>query len=49
KPLFHQLAAQNNGGAIFYSPTEVQQARDLLTEQEEAKKRKAALKANKKI
>jgi hypothetical protein len=49
KPLFHQLATQNDGGAIFYSPNKVQQARDLQKEQEEAKERETALKANKKL
>ena len=37
KPLFHQLAAQSEGRAVFYSPQKVQQARDLVQEKEDAK------------
>jgi hypothetical protein len=29
KPLFHQLAAQQDGYATFFSPKKVQEARDL--------------------
>jgi hypothetical protein len=49
KPLFHQLAAQSEGRAIFYSPQKVQQARDLVQEKEDAKKQDEALKADKRL
>ena len=49
KPLFHQLATQQDGHATFFSPKKVQEARDLQKEQQDAKDREAALKANKKI
>ena len=49
KPLFHQLAAQQNGHATFFSPKKVQEARDLQKQQQEAKDHEAALKADEKL
>jgi DDE superfamily endonuclease/Tc5 transposase DNA-binding domain len=49
KPLFHQLAAQQNGYATFFSPKKVQEARDLQKQQQEAKDHEAALKADEKL
>jgi hypothetical protein len=49
KPLFHQLAAQSEGRAVFYSPQKVQQARDLVQKKEDAKKQDEALKADKRL
>lgn len=49
KPLFQQLAAQENGRAIFYSPKKVQEARELQQQQQDAKEHEAALKADEKL
>jgi ATP-dependent Zn protease len=49
KPLFHQLTAQSEGRAVFYSPQKVQQARDLVQKKEDAKKQDEALKADKRL
>jgi hypothetical protein len=49
KPLFHQLAAQQDGHATFFSPKKVQEARDLQKQQQEAKDHEVALKADEKL
>lgn len=49
KPLFKQLGSVENGGAIFYSPKKVQEARDLITEKEAEERRLARAKEEAKI
>ena len=49
KPLFHQLAAQQDGHATFFNPKKVQEARDLQKQQQEGRDHEAALKADEKL
>lgn len=49
KPLFHRLAAAEDGKAIFYSPSKVQAARELQKEEQQTKEAAIALKAEEKL
>ena len=47
KQLFEELRANDGGGAQFFSPTKIQEARDLQTRREEAKVNEKSAKAAK--
>jgi DDE superfamily endonuclease/Tc5 transposase DNA-binding domain len=49
KPLLLELAAPSNGGAIFFSPSKVQQARDLQLQKNELAAQEIAYKSEKKL
>lgn len=49
KPLFRKLALAEDGGATFFSPHKIQQARDLREEAEKAKDHKQALKVDERL
>jgi hypothetical protein len=49
KPLQFELAAPENGGAVFYSPQKIQQARDLQRQKDEAIQLAKALKEQEKV
>ena len=49
KPLFQQLPTQNKGGAIFYSPKKIQQAREIQKPQEDTQLQEAAPKTDQKL
>jgi hypothetical protein len=49
KPLLLDLPAENEGGAIFYSPQKVQQARDLQTQKQQEISEAQAQKVDKKL
>jgi hypothetical protein len=48
-PLVQQLAANEDGRAVFHSPNKVRQAQELLQEKEDAKNRDEASKAENKL
>ena len=49
KPLFHRLAAAEDGKAMFYSPSKVQAARELQEEEQQTKEAAIALKTEEKL
>lgn len=49
KPLQFELAAPETGGAVFYSPQKVQQARDLQRQKDKAIQLAKALKEQEKV
>ncbi|KAI7973275.1 hypothetical protein EIK77_004552 [Talaromyces pinophilus] len=49
KPLLLELSSENNGGALFMSPSKVQQARDLISQKNEQAAQEQARKDDKKL
>jgi hypothetical protein len=49
KPLFHDLAAPENGKTTFHSPSKIRLARELQEEERQAKETAIALKADEKL
>jgi hypothetical protein len=49
KPLLLDLPAEENGGALFMSPSKVQQARDLILQKDKAAAQEKARKDDKKL